>query len=158
MDWSQAAVIVAVGALAVAFTMRRVRHGIDRRRLADRELRRRLWLPYTLVGLLLAGTTAAAMTARWEWRGLVSWLLAVNVVAFAYYGWDKLAAKSAASRVPETTLLLLALAGGSVGALVGQQAFTHKTSKVGFQARFWLIVALQAAVVVAYARSRSAPS
>ncbi len=155
MEWWQAAGLVAGGALAVALTVRGVRRGIDRRRVAAAEWRHRSRLLSGIAGLLLAGALAASMAARSEWRGLVCWIVAVNVVAFAFYGWDKLAAKRAASRVPEATLLLLALVGGSVGTFVGQRAFTHKTSKVGFQLVFWGVVALQVAVLVAYSQSRS---
>ncbi len=158
MEWPQWAGAILIGALAVALTMRGVRRRIERRRIEEAGRQYRSRLLCTLVGLLLAGALAASMIARSEWRWLVCWLLAVNVVALTFYGWDKLAAKRAAARVPEATLLLLALAGGSVGAFVGQRAFTHKTSKVGFQLMFWGVVALQVAVLIAYAQTRPTPS
>jgi uncharacterized membrane protein YsdA (DUF1294 family) len=158
MEWWQAAAVVVGGALAITLTVRWGRRGVDRRRTAMAEWRYRSRLLCTLGGLFLAGALAMSMTTGTEWPGLVCWLLAVNVVAFAFYGWDKLAAKRAAPRIPEATLLLLALAGGTVGAFLGQRAFTHKTSKVGFQLMFWGVVALQAAVLIAYAQTRSTPS
>lgn len=48
------------------------------------------------------------------------------------YGLDKWKAKSGAWRIPERTLLLTALAGGSVGALAGMLLFHHKTRKPKF--------------------------
>ena len=43
------------------------------------------------------------------------------------YGIDKAKAKRGAWRVPEKTLFLLPLLGGSVGALLGMRVFHHKT-------------------------------
>ena len=43
-------------------------------------------------------------------------LLAINVITFILYGIDKLKAKKGKWRIPEATLLLLAVMGGSIGA------------------------------------------
>ena len=48
---------------------------------------------------------------------LAVWLIAINLVTFAVYGADKRRARRGAWRVPEKTLFLLPLLGGSVGAL-----------------------------------------
>ena len=58
---------------------------------------------------------------------LAVWLLAINLVTFAVYGADKRRARRGAWRVPEKTLFLLPLLGGSVGALLGMRVFRHKT-------------------------------
>ena len=58
---------------------------------------------------------------------LLVWLAAINLVTFAVYGIDKAKAKRGAWRMPEKTLFLLPLLGGSVGALLGMQVFHHKT-------------------------------
>ena len=58
---------------------------------------------------------------------LAVWLIAINLVTFAVYGADKRRARRGAWRVPEKTLFLLPLLGGSVGALLGMQVFRHKT-------------------------------
>ena len=55
------------------------------------------------------------------------YLAAVNIVAFIMYGIDKEKARRGAWRVPEKTLFLLPLLGGSVGALLGMLVFRHKT-------------------------------
>ena len=47
---------------------------------------------------------------------LAYYLLAINAVAFIVYGIDKYKAKKAKWRIPEVTLLLLAVVGGCVGA------------------------------------------
>ena len=58
---------------------------------------------------------------------LLIYLAAVNVVTFAVYGADKRRARKDRRRVPEKTLFLLALMGGSAGALAGMYTFRHKT-------------------------------
>ena len=58
---------------------------------------------------------------------LLWYLPAVNVVTFTVYGIDKRKARRGAWRIPEKTLFLLPLLGGSVGALLGMKVFRHKT-------------------------------
>ena len=59
---------------------------------------------------------------------LIVYLIAVNVLAFAVYGWDKARSKvQGARRVSEKTLFLLALLGGSAGAVLGMRVWRHKT-------------------------------
>ena len=76
---------------------------------------------------------------------LLLYLAAVNVVAFAVYGADKRRAKKERRRVPEKTLFLLAVIGGSVGALAGMRVFSHKTRHWYF---VWGIPAILAAQIV----------
>ena len=76
---------------------------------------------------------------------LLLYLAAVNVVAFAVYGADKRRAKKGKRRVPEKTLFLLAVIGGSVGALAGMRVFRHKTRHWYF---VWGIPAILAAQIV----------
>ena len=63
---------------------------------------------------------------------LVWYLAVINFPTWAAYGLDKGRAKSGKWRIPERTLLLLALAGGSLGALAGMIMFRHKTRKPKF--------------------------
>ena len=79
-----------------------------------------------------------------------SWLLATTVVTFLTYGYDKAIAGSKWTRVPEKVLLLLAFVGGTIGALMGMRLFHHKTAKGSFRLRFWLVVAAQIVLLVAY--------
>lgn len=61
-------------------------------------------------------------------KGLLAvYLLAVNLAAFVLYGADKRRAKQDAWRIPEKTLFLLPLLGGSVGGILGMRVFHHKT-------------------------------
>ena len=56
-----------------------------------------------------------------------AYLAAVNLAAFAVFGVDKRRARRGEWRVPERTLFLLALLGGSLGAICGMRVFYHKT-------------------------------
>lgn len=79
-------------------------------------------------------------------RALLLALAAVNLVTFAVYGADKRRARKGRRRVPEKTLFLLALAGGSVGALAGMYAFRHKTRHWYFVWGIPVILAAQLAL------------
>ena len=81
---------------------------------------------------------------------LVCWLIAISLAAFVAFGFDKLSAISHWLRVPEWVLIGLAFAGGTLGALLAMMIFHHKTAKRSFQWRFWLAIALQAALVGGY--------
>ena len=65
------------------------------------------------------------LAALSDWLGV--YLLVINAAAFAVYGADKRRTKQGRWRVPEKTLFLLAIVGGSVGALLGMWTFHHKT-------------------------------
>ena len=80
------------------------------------------------------------------------WLLFMNLSAFALMGLDKRRARRKLWRVPEATLLLPALLGGTPGALVGMYLFRHKTRHWYFR---WglpavLLLQLGAAAWLAY--------
>ena len=64
---------------------------------------------------------------------LLLWVLVWNIIAFALMGVDKWKARHDRWRVPEKALFLSALAGGSVGALVGMSCFHHKTRHWSFR-------------------------
>ena len=57
----------------------------------------------------------------------VIYLIGINVLTFLIYGVDKWKAQRDKWRIPEDTLIWLAVAGGSVGALLGMNLFRHKT-------------------------------
>ncbi len=63
-----------------------------------------------------------------------------SLVTFGLYWRDKRQARTDGRRTPENVLHLAELLGGWPGALLAQQAFRHKTRKVGYQVVFWLIV------------------
>ena len=67
----------------------------------------------------------------------------ITVVAFAMMGIDKRRAKKEAFRIPEASLFLSALLGGSIGSVAGMLIFHHKTNHWYFQAFMPLICLLQ---------------
>ena len=60
------------------------------------------------------------------------YLIFIILFAFCIYGIDKWKAKKGAWRVLEKTLLILALIGGSAGAIAGMMCFRHKIRKAKF--------------------------
>lgn len=63
---------------------------------------------------------------------LAVYLGIINIITFIVYAVDKNAAKKQKWRVRESTLLLLAFIGGSVGALLGMYGLRHKTKHLQF--------------------------
>ena len=64
-------------------------------------------------------------------NALLYYLIVINVVTFLVYGIDKWKAKQGSWRISEATLLILAVIGGSIGALLGMQVWHHKTMHKG---------------------------
>ena len=58
---------------------------------------------------------------------LLAYIVVINVIGFALMGIDKAKARKRAWRIPEATLFLIALVGGSLGTTVGMRMFRHKT-------------------------------
>lgn len=78
---------------------------------------------------------------------LAYYLLAFNVIAFIVYGIDKYKAKKTKWRIPEITLLLLAVVGGSVGAWMGMKVWHHKTMHKKFKYGIPAILLIQIALM-----------
>lgn len=74
---------------------------------------------------------------------LLIYLELVNLLAFALFGIDKGRARRGRWRIPEATLLLTAVLGGSVGALGGMWLFRHKTRKPKFSVGVPVILGMQ---------------
>jgi uncharacterized membrane protein YsdA (DUF1294 family) len=71
-----------------------------------------------------------------------AWLLAMSVVTFSYYGFDKYQAQRKGWRVPEVWLHVLAFAGGFLGGWAGLFWFRHKTDHFFFMIMLVLATAL----------------
>ena len=74
---------------------------------------------------------------------LYGYLIAVNLLAFILMARDKAAAKAGARRTPETTLLAVAVIGGSAGALLAMVLLRHKSRKPAFRIGLPLILIVQ---------------
>jgi uncharacterized membrane protein YsdA (DUF1294 family) len=80
-------------------------------------------------------------------RDLIIYLIGINVVTFFIYGVDKWKARREKWRIPEDTLIWLAIAGGSIGALLGMYLFRHKTQHKKFTLGIPAIILVQAVIV-----------
>lgn len=72
----------------------------------------------------------------------------VNVLAFILYGIDKLKAQKSKWRVPESTLIGIAIIGGSIGAWSGMKVWHHKTLHKKFKYGIPLILVAQIALCI----------
>ena len=80
----------------------------------------------------------------------IYYLLIINLLTFAVNGIDKAKAKKGAWRIPEKSLLLLAVIGGSIGAWLGIRLWRHKTMHPQFKWGVPLILLIQLALSVCY--------
>ena len=74
-------------------------------------------------------------------------LIGINALTFLVYGIDKWKAKQGSWRISEATLLLLAVIGGSIGALLGMRVWHHKTMHKKFKYGLPLILLTQIALI-----------
>ena len=79
---------------------------------------------------------------------LCLYLVVINAITLLAYGIDKMKAKKGAYRIPEKTLIVLAIIGGSIGAILGMVLFRHKIRKPRFAVGLPVILALQIAAAV----------
>lgn len=77
---------------------------------------------------------------------LLYYLITINAITFITYGIDKLKAMKNKWRIPEFTLLFLAVNGGSIGAIFGMQVWHHKTMHKKFKYGIPLVMVLQIGV------------
>lgn len=71
---------------------------------------------------------------------ILPYLVIINIASAIIYGWDKLCAIQHWRRVPEITLLGIAIIGGSIGALLDAKAalntFIVVVSNIGFNCMY----------------------
>ena len=76
------------------------------------------------------------------------YLLIVNAIGFVLMTVDKYKAKKNLWRIPESTLMTVALIGGSIGSLIGMYTVRHKTKHLKFTIGIPVILVLQIAAVI----------
>ena len=81
--------------------------------------------------------------------GALIYLAVINIVAFFLYGIDKWKARHDKWRITEARLLWIAVAGGSISALLGMKVWHHKTKHNKFRFGLPAILILQIAAILA---------
>ncbi len=76
------------------------------------------------------------------------WILLANLVTYGLFYADKKASESRSRRISENMLLLWCAVGGSLGGYVAMRQFRHKTKKQSFRHRFFILVTIQALLVL----------
>lgn len=74
-------------------------------------------------------------------RAFIIFFIIFNLITLIVFGIDKFLARTRRQRIGEKTLICMAIAGGSVGAVFAQKLFRHKTQK--FPYLFWIILIIQ---------------
>ncbi len=77
---------------------------------------------------------------------MTTYLVFINILTFLLYGIDKWKARRGKWRIPEETLIWLAVVGGSMGALLGMYLFRHKTKHKKFTVGVPVILLVQFAL------------
>ena len=87
------------------------------------------------------------------WLIILIYLAAVNLFGLIIMGVDKSRAKRRKWRIPEATLFLVAIIGGSIGSIAGMYLFRHKTKHWYFMVGMPVILGLQiiAALIMYFA-------
>lgn len=80
---------------------------------------------------------------------LLIYFISLNTLGLFLMGLDKYKAKKQLWRIPESTLFIIAIIGGSIGAIIGMYAFRHKTRRWYFVYGLPVILFLQIAILFA---------
>jgi uncharacterized membrane protein YsdA (DUF1294 family) len=82
------------------------------------------------------------------------YFIGMNLLGFALMGIDKQKARKHAWRIPERTLFLASILGGSIGTWAGMYVFRHKTKHwyfaVGMPAILMVQIVIGIAIIHAY--------
>lgn len=76
------------------------------------------------------------------------YLAGINLAGFISMLLDKQKARRSIWRIPEATLFLFAIFGGSIGSLIGMYVFHHKTMKPKFYIGIPAILTIQVIIVL----------
>ncbi|MCI5648256.1 MAG: DUF1294 domain-containing protein [Fusicatenibacter sp.] len=87
-------------------------------------------------------------------KAICFYLILVNLIGLFLFGRDKHLAKIHAFRIPERTLFLVALSGGSAGCLAGMYLFRHKTKHPRFVLGMPAILLVQLAIGLLFLQKR----
>lgn len=85
-----------------------------------------------------------------EYEIIGIYYICVNIIAFILYGLDKKYAREGRWRIPEKTLLGIAMIGGAAGAWIGMQTFRHKTKHMSFRTLVPLFAVVHVWIIIRY--------
>jgi uncharacterized membrane protein YsdA (DUF1294 family) len=120
-------------------------------------MKKHKFIKRVVAAVLCAAVVLAVLLWRLGLAPLWAGLISINTVALLLYGYDKRQAIIGGIRIPEVTLHLVALLGGSPGAWLGQELFRHKTRKRGFRLVLAATFLLQAGLIYGYWRWSRSP-
>lgn len=80
----------------------------------------------------------------------ITYILIVNILGYFLMFLDKQRAKKHKWRIPENTLMLVAIIGGSIGSIIGMQTFRHKTKHIKFKFGIPIILVLQVILLFSF--------
>ncbi|WP_083987914.1 DUF1294 domain-containing protein [Croceicoccus marinus] len=113
-------------------------------------------MPLDLLAICLRPQTLAYSKERSALIGI--YLIIVPIAFVAINAWtiicfwdDKQSAIAGRRRIPEASLLQLALLGGTPGAFLAGHLFRHKTRKEPFSTRLQVIAAVQLGLLIGFA-------
>lgn len=90
-----------------------------------------------------------------QWKYLLIYFAAVNIVTFFLFAIDKWKAKRKKWRIREAVLLGFSAIGGCVGGLSAMYMFRHKTQTAVFKFGMPVILVLQIALAVYFAVAKA---
>ena len=80
-------------------------------------------------------------------KALVIYYIIINIILFILMGIDKLRAKKNKWRVPESSLFIISIMGGSIGGFCGMYLFHHKTKKWSFKIIYALSLVIHIIII-----------
>ena len=80
-------------------------------------------------------------------QNIVIYLVVINLIGFLAMYIDKRKAKKGEWRIPDKTLITIAMIGGSIGGIAGMYMFRHKTHKARFSIGFPVILGVQITLI-----------
>ncbi len=86
-------------------------------------------------------------------RLLILYVAGLNIIGFVLMGLDKYKARKQLWRIPEATLFIIALIGGSIGMILGMYGFRHKTRHWYFAYGLPAILLLQLGILAAISKA-----
>ena len=81
---------------------------------------------------------------------VAAYLIVINLIAFSLMGYDKTMSKTGARRVPEATLFLFVIIGGSLGGTLGMYIWRHKTRHWYFAFGFPVILVVHIILITLF--------